>query len=178
MNYCSGCSAPVVLKVPAGDTLARFVCTRCEAIYYQNPRMIVGCIAEWEGKILMCRRAIVPRYGFWTLPAGFMENDETTKEAARRETLEEACALVAIDALFSMINLPTINQVHLFYRGQLIAPVFSSGAESLETALFSETEIPWEDIAFCSITKCLKDYFSDRVAGSFSFHESDMTALY
>ena len=174
MNYCPLCGATVEFRIPEGDTLPRHVCRHCETIHYQNPKLVVGCIAEWEGDILLCRRAIEPRYGFWTLPAGFMENGESTTQAALRETLEEACARVKIDGLFSLINIPHIDQVHLFYRGQLIDTGFAAGTESLETALFCEEDIPWDQLAFGSVRQCLKTYFADRRAGRFQLHEEDM----
>ena len=174
MNYCTHCGAAVEFKVPPGDSLPRHVCPRCATIHYQNPKLVTGCIVEWKGDILLCRRAIEPAHGLWTLPAGFMENGESTVQAAVRETLEEACARVEIVALFSLINVPHINQVHLFYRGRLLDTQFAAGAESLETALFSEADIPWQDLAFRSVTLCLKAYFADRAAGRFVFHEDNL----
>ena len=147
MNFCSHCGAPVSLKIPPGDNLPRHVCDQCGTIHYQNPKVVVGAIATWEDKILMCRRAIEPRYGKWTLPAGFMENGESTAEAARRETLEEVCAEVEISQPFSLVSVPHINQVHLFYRARLIDKRFSAGLETLETALFAEEDIPWQQLA-------------------------------
>ena len=174
MNYCNQCGAPVSLRVPEGDSLPRYVCQRCATIHYLNPKLVVGCIAEWNDQILLCRRAIEPRHGLWTLPAGFMENGETTAQGAARETLEEACARVEIGELFSLVNVPHIDQVHLFYRGRLLDAEFSPGLESLETALFSEAEIPWHDLAFRSVTLCLKAYFADRAGNQFVFHEDDL----
>jgi len=177
MNYCNQCGAPVSLRTPDGDNLPRHVCVRCGTIHYLNPKLVVGCVAEWKDQILLCRRAIEPRYGLWTLPAGFMENGESTTQAAVRETLEEACARIEIGELFSLVNVTHINQVHLFYRGRLLDTGFSAGVESLETALFSEADIPWHDLAFRSVTLCLKAYFADRAAGHFSFHEDDLPPL-
>lgn len=174
MNYCSHCGAPLSFRVPPGDTLPRFVCDQCSAIHYQNPRMVVGCIPEWEDKILLCRRAIEPRYGLWTLPAGFMENGETLGEAAIRETLEEACARVEIGAPFAMFSLPHINQVHLMYRGRLLDLDYAPGEESLEVAMFSEDDIPWEQLAFSSVRDTLRHFYNDRQAGTFGFHASDI----
>jgi ADP-ribose pyrophosphatase YjhB (NUDIX family) len=174
MKYCNECGAPVSLRVPQGDNLPRHVCDRCHTIHYLNPKLVVGCVAEWEGRILLCRRAIEPRYGRWTLPAGFMENGESTAQAAVRETLEEACADVVVDDLFALVNVPYISQVHLFYRGRLREPEYSSGVESLETALFLEADIPWQEIAFRSVEFCLKAYFADRAAGRFAVHEEDL----
>jgi ADP-ribose pyrophosphatase YjhB (NUDIX family) len=177
MNYCAQCGAPVELRIPPGDCLPRHVCVQCGTIHYQNPKLVVGCVGEWQGRILLCRRAIEPRLGRWTLPAGFMENGESTTQAALRETLEEACARIEIDDLFSLVNVPYINQVHLFYRGRLLDTSFAAGVESLETALFSEDDIPWNELAFRSVTLCLKAYFADRSAGRFRFHEDDLTQV-
>lgn len=174
MNYCNQCGAPVSLGIPEGDSVPRHICQRCGMIHYLNPKLVVGCIAEYEQRILLCRRAIEPRHGLWTLPAGFMENGETTAQGAIRETLEEACAHIEIGELFSLVNVPHINQVHLFYRGQLLDGQYSPGAESLETKLFTESEIPWQDLAFRSVTLCLKAYFADRARGHFCFHEDDL----
>lgn len=174
MNYCNECGARVELRVPAGDTLPRHVCAHCATIHYLNPKLVIGCVAEWRGDVLLCRRAIEPRYGLWTLPAGFMENGESTTQAALRETLEEACARIEIDELFALVNVPYINQVHLFYRGRLLDTDFAAGTESLETALFSEAAIPWHDLAFRSVALCLEAYFDDRRAGRFRFHENDL----
>jgi len=176
MKYCSRCGATLEFLVPPGDSLPRHVCPGCGEIHYSNPKLVVGCVAEWQGDILLCRRAIEPRLGLWTLPAGFMENGESTTQAAARETLEEACARVAIDDLFSLVNLPHYNQVHLFYRAQLLDAQFAAGVESLETALFPEADIPWDEIAFRSVTLCLKAYFADRRRGRFGFHEDDLSA--
>jgi ADP-ribose pyrophosphatase YjhB (NUDIX family) len=174
MNYCSHCGAPVSLMVPAGDNLPRHVCERCGTIHYQNPKMVVGAIPEWGDRILLCRRAIEPRSGLWTLPAGFMENAETTAQAAARETLEEACARIEVDAMFSLINVPHINQVHILYRARLLDLDFSPGTESLEVQLFDEADIPWDAIAFRTIAMTLRYYFADRKAGSYGFHVGDI----
>ena len=176
MKYCSCCGATLEFLVPPGDSLPRHVCPGCGEIHYSNPKLVVGCVAEWKGDILLCRRAIEPQLGLWTLPAGFMENGESTTQAAARETLEEACARVVIDDLFSLVNLPHYNQVHLFYRARLVDAQFASGVESLETALFPEADIPWDEIAFRSVTLCLKAYFADRRSGRFGFHEDNLSA--
>lgn len=170
MNYCSHCGARVELRVPEGDTLPRHVCTSCETIHYENPKMVVGCIPEWENRILLCRRAIEPRLGLWTVPAGFMENAETTAEGAQRETLEEANARVEILGLYALFNIPHINQVYMLFRARLLDLDFSAGAESLETRLFEENEIPWEEIAFITVRRTLRHYFDDRRRGEFQFH--------
>lgn len=170
MNYCSHCGAPLTLKIPAGDNRPRHVCERCGAIHYQNPKMVVGCIPEWEDRILLCRRAIEPRYGLWTLPAGFMENGETVAECAVRETLEEAGARVELLGLYSLISLPDINQVYLMYRARLLDLDFQPGEESLEVALFSESEIPWRAIAFRTIHLTLEHFWADRRTGDYTLH--------
>ncbi len=175
IHYCIRCGTSVSLRVPAGDTLPRHVCQACGHIHYENPRLVICCVAEWEGKILLCRRAIEPRLGYWTLPGGFMENGETTAQAAVRETREEAGADVRIDAPFAMINIPHINQVHLFYRGRLRSADFRAGEESLEVQLLAPGDIPWPNLAFRSVTLCLERYLHDRTAECFGFHEADLS---
>jgi ADP-ribose pyrophosphatase YjhB (NUDIX family) len=174
MKYCSHCGAAVTLKVPAGDNRPRYVCDRCGSVHYQNPRMVVGCLPEWEDRVLLCRRAIEPKYGFWTLPAGFMENGETTAEGAMRETLEEAGARVEVIDLFSMINVPDINQVYILFRARLLDLDFHPGEESLEVALFREADIPWQEIAFRTVHKTLEHYYEDRRLGSYRMHFGDL----
>jgi ADP-ribose pyrophosphatase YjhB (NUDIX family) len=174
MKFCSNCAAPLARRVPPGDSLPRDVCDACGEIHYQNPKMVVGAVAEHEGRILLCRRAIEPRYGYWTLPAGFMENDETAGQAALRETLEEAGARIALDAPFSLVSVPRVNQVHLFYRARLLDLEFKPGEESLEVALVEEAAVPWKDIAFRTVGITLKHWFADRRAGAFGFHEEDI----
>lgn len=175
MNFCSQCGAPVALRVPAGDSVPRHVCNACHTIHYQNPKMVVGCLPVWEDKILLCRRAIEPRYGLWTLPAGFMENGETTAQGAMRETLEEANARVKLEGLYTLINLPHISQVYMMFRGTLLDLDFSPGIESLEVALFREEDIPWNELAFTTIRDTLKHFFLDRKSGKYHFHEGDIT---
>ena len=170
MNFCSNCGAPVTRKVPPGDTLPRYVCDACSTIHYQNPRIIVGCIPEWEDRILLCKRAIEPRYGLWTVPAGFMENGETTFQGAARETLEEANARVDVGPLYAVYNIPHINQVYMLFRARLLDTDFSAGAETLETRLFSEAEIPWDELAFDTVRNTLNHYYGDRRLGEYKFH--------
>ncbi|NMG27311.1 NUDIX hydrolase [Aromatoleum evansii] len=174
MKYCSDCGASVTLRIPPGDTLPRHVCASCGTIHYQNPKIVVGAIPEWGERILLCRRAIEPRHGFWTLPAGFMENAESTAEAAARETLEEACARIEVGDLFTLISVPHINQVHIVYRATLLDLDFGPGEESLEVALFEEKDIPWDDIAFRTIALTLRHYFEDRRRGSFGTHNASI----
>lgn len=174
MKFCSLCGGPVELRIPLDDNRTRYVCTSCGEVHYQNPKLIVGAIPEWQDKILLCRRAIEPRHGLWTLPAGFMENGETTAEAAARETLEEANAQVIIGDLYTLYNVPYIDQVHLLFRARLQNPDFSPGAESLEVRLFAEQDIPWETLAFRAVHFTLQHYFADRSSGIFRFRTGDI----
>ena len=174
MKFCSNCAAPVARRVPPGDSLPRFVCDACGSIHYRNPKLVVGTIPEWDGRLLLCRRAIEPRYGYWTLPAGFMENDESTAEAAVRETLEEAGARIELAPAFSMISIPRVNQVHFFYRARLLDLEFKPGAESLEVALYEEAVVPWGEIAFRTVGLTLKHWFADRGRCGFGFHSEDV----
>jgi len=174
MKFCPSCAAPLAKRVPPGDSLPRYLCDACGSIHYENPRLVVGCLPELEGRILLCRRAIEPRYGYWTLPAGFMENGETTAQGAARETLEEAGARVELTAPFSMISVPYVNQVHMFYRARLLDLEFKPGDESLEVSLFEEAKVPWKDIAFRTVGLTLKHWFADRARGSYGFHAEDI----
>ena len=174
MKFCPNCAAPLAKRVPPGDSEPRDVCDACGSIHYSNPKLVVGCVPEWDRRILLCRRAIEPRYGYWTLPAGFMENDETTAQGALRETLEEAGAHVELLAPFSMISVPYVNQVHVFFRARLLDLEFKPGVESLEVALFEEARMPWNDIAFRTVGLTLKHWFADRARNSFGFHAEDI----
>ena len=174
MKFCSNCGATVVRRVPPGDSMPRDVCDACGSIHYVNPKLVLGAIPEWDGRLLLCRRAIEPRYGYWTLPAGFMENGETAAEGALRETLEEAGARVELLEAFSMISIPYVNQVHVFYRARLLDLEFRPGVESLEVALFEEARIPWKDIAFRTVGATLRHWFADRSRGAFGFHAEDI----
>ncbi|MGA1741976.1 MAG: NUDIX hydrolase [Pseudohongiellaceae bacterium] len=170
MNFCNLCGEELVLTIPENDDRERYVCTDCGHIHYQNPRIIVCTVPVHEDKVLLCKRAIEPRYGLWTLPGGFMENDETTHEGALRETLEEACARVELMDIYSLYNLPHINQVHLFFRAKLLDLNFAAGTESLDVKLFTEDEIPWQHIAFIPVLETLKHFFQDRVNNTFPMH--------
>jgi ADP-ribose pyrophosphatase YjhB (NUDIX family) len=174
VRFCANCGSPVVRRTPPGDSLPRWVCDACGEIHYQNPKLVVGTVPEHEGRVLLCRRAIEPRYGYWTLPAGFMENDETTGQAALRETLEEAGAAVELGAPFSMISVPRVNQVHVFYLARLNTLDFKPGEETLEVALVEEPAIPWRDIAFRTVATTLRYWFADRARGAFGFHAEDI----
>ncbi|MDH3637237.1 MAG: NUDIX hydrolase [Gammaproteobacteria bacterium] len=159
MKYCCYCANPVVLKIPAKDNLPRYTCENCGAVHYQNPKIVAGCIATWEDKILLCRRAIEPRYGLWTVPAGFMENNETVAQAAARETFEEATAKVDNLTLHSLFNIPHINQVYIVFAGNLAQPETRPGLESLEVNLVEEQDMPWDEIAFPVIRRTLELFF-------------------
>ena len=174
MKYCSECGSEVSFKIPDGDSRERHVCNSCGIIHYINPRIIAGTLPVHEDKVLLCRRAIEPRKGFWTLPAGFMENGETTTQAAARETLEEAEAEVNIHGLYTVFNLPHISQVYLFFRAELIDGIFGVGEESLETQLFDEADIPWDELAFPTIHRTLKLYFEDRKNDHFPVRMEDI----
>lgn len=174
MKYCSTCGHPVEQKIPQGDNRRRYVCTNCETIHYQNPRIVAGTVPVWQGRILLCRRAIEPRYGYWTLPAGFMENAETTVEAAARETLEEALAEVHIEDLYTIIHVPHIDQVHMFYRATLKDGSFGVGEESLEVRLFELDEIPWDHISFPTVRRTLEHFVEDIRHERFPVHVSDI----
>jgi ADP-ribose pyrophosphatase YjhB (NUDIX family) len=172
MKFCSVCAQEVVHEIPAGDNRLRYCCRQCGTIHYQNPRLVVGTVTAWEDKVLLCKRAIEPRYGYWTLPAGFMENGESTGEGAARETLEEAGARIELGELYSMIDVPHVEQVHVFYLARLLHLDFEPGPESLEAKLFAEHEIPWESIAFRTVGQTLKWFFEDRRNGTSGVHTS------
>jgi ADP-ribose pyrophosphatase YjhB (NUDIX family) len=161
MNFCSQCGKPVRLEVPGDDNRERSVCASCGIVHYVNPKVVVGCVPEKDGRILLCKRAIEPRYGYWTVPAGFMELNESTAEGAARETLEEACAEVRIGHLFAVVDVVDAGQVHMFYTAKLLGD-FAAGSESLDVAMFSEAEVPWDDIAFQSGRYALQKYFADK----------------
>jgi len=166
MNYCSACGQPVTTIVPEGDNRPRAVCTACAAVHYVNPRIIAGCVPVLEGQILLCRRAIEPRLGFWTVPAGFMELGESVSEAAVRETWEEALARVEIGSLFSVVDVVHAGQVHVFFTGRLLGPDFGAGSESLETRLFRPEDIPWSELAFPSIRIALEQHLENGRSGN------------
>jgi len=172
IKHCSQCGTPVEEKIPPGETLLRAVCPDCQTIHYENPKIVAGCIPEWEDKILLCRRAIEPRLGLWTIPAGFMELGESTEEAAVRETMEEAHADVRIHALFGIFSLPHVSQVYVVYRAHLLNLNYKPGPESLEVALVSLTGIPWEELAFPVIHESLSRYVQDIQAATAQTHSA------
>lgn len=172
MKFCSECGNPVVHRVPEGDNLPRHICEHCDLIHYQNPKLVVGCLPVWKEQVLLCKRAIEPSYGLWTLPAGFMENQESLEQAALRESHEEANANLEIENIYSIISLPHINQIYVLYRAKLLDLDFYAGSESLDVQLFTEDEIPWDSLAFQTIKTTLERYFEDRKKGQFSVHNS------
>jgi len=176
-KFCSVCGVAVVRRVPAGDNRERACCDNCGTIHYVNPRPVVGAIPVWETQVLLCKRAIEPRYGKWTLPAGFMELGETCAAGAARETLEEAGARVRLGPLFSMIDVPHVEQVHIFFRAELVDTAFAPGAESLEARLFSEPDVPWDKLAFRTVSTTLRLYFEDRKRGDFGVHTREIAGL-
>lgn len=178
MKYCSHCGHSLNSTIPPGDDRARFVCGACGAIHYQNPRMVVGCIPAYEGRVLLCRRAIEPRHGLWTLPAGYLENGETLAACAERETREEAGARIGELVPYLMFNICHIHQVYLMFRARLMDRDFKAGQESLEVKLFDEGEIPWDQIAFRVISETLETYFGDRRKGSFPFAIGDISQAF
>jgi len=175
VKFCSDCgSAQLVQRIPDGDNRQRTICEQCHTIHYDNPKVIVGCLPVWEDRVLLCKRAIEPRYGLWTLPAGFMEHGESTEQGAMRETWEEAQAKVEdlhVHSLFSVLH---ITQVYIIYRARLSSLDFAAGIESLEVALFKQQDIPWDGLAFPAITQSLQDFFSDREQGHYQVHVADL----
>lgn len=176
MEYCSSCASKVVFKVPDGDNRERAVCESCNTIHYQNPKNVVGCLLEWQGKVLLCKRAIEPRYGFWTLPAGFMENHETVMEGAAREAHEEANAVAEEMQLFGVYNLPRISQVYIMFKGRLKDGIARAGDESLDVKLFDEDEIPWDELAFPVVTETLQRYYERRQQRVQKVHLADISS--
>lgn len=175
MKFCAECGHAVEIKVPEGDHAPRHVCTACGNIHYFNPKVIAGCIPEWEdGRILMCKRNIEPRRGKWTFPAGFLELHETGSQGAAREAREESQAEVEITGLLSVINVPYVSQVYLIYRARLLKPEFGPTPESSEVRLMREEEIPWDEIAFPTIYNGLKSFFADRAKGVTGIHTLDL----
>jgi ADP-ribose pyrophosphatase YjhB (NUDIX family) len=167
MIYCSHCGERVTEKIPAGDDRPRYVCGTCNTVHYQNPKIVAGCVPVWDNRVLLCRRAIEPRHGLWTLPAGFMENGESTEQAAARETWEEACARVTKLALYGVFSMPKINQVYMMFRAPMETGDFRPGPESLDVRLYDEHDIPWDELAFPVIKLTLERFFKDIEAGHF-----------
>ena len=174
MKFCSQCGSSLSVRVPEGDNMPRHVCDACHTIHYLNPKIVAGCILDWGQRVLLCRRAIEPRYGLWTLPAGFMENGESAVAAAAREALEEADAVGESLTLYGLYSLTHVSQVYLMFRGQLKDGHTRPGAESLEVRLYAEEEIPWDEIAFKVVHETLRQYFAERRTGHFQVHVGDI----
>lgn len=172
MKYCSYCGETLIKRIPEGDDIERLVCAICERVHYQNPRLVLGCLpVAADERVLLCLRSIEPRRDFWTLPAGYMEENETTREGALRETREEARAEVRIDDLHGIFDLPHINQVYMFFRASLLNKDYGAGHETREVRLFDEAEIPWDRLAFPVVEQTLRDYFDDRRRGVFHIRQ-------
>lgn len=167
MKFCSNCGATLTITVPEGDNRERFFCSDCDTVHYVNPRIVTGCLPVWEDRVLLCLRDIEPRRGFWTLPAGFLENGETIADGAARETAEEANARVRDLELYTVFSLPHISQAYMFFRAELEDLDFSSGEETLDVRLFDEADIPWSELAFPVVTQSLEFYFADRRTGKY-----------
>ena len=175
IKHCKECGAPVVYRLPDdGDTKQRAICPRCQTVHYENPLNVVGTVPHWGDKVLLCLRNIEPRKGKWTLPAGFMELSETTADGALRETIEEAGAQVEMQSLFTLLNVARVGQVHFFYRARLLSDQFDPGTETIEARLFTEAEIPWDDIAFRTVKETLERYFANYHSGQYGFHVIDI----
>ena len=173
MKFCSVCgSADIALTVPSGDQRARYVCPACHTVHYENPKIVCGVVAVFEDKVMLCRRGIEPRFGKWTLPAGFMENEETVEEGAQRELYEEAVSTVALGPLLTVISVPHISQVHMMYLGTMAEPKFAVTPESTEIKLFTEAEIPWGELAFRTVKTALEHFFECRRLGEFTLKRS------
>jgi ADP-ribose pyrophosphatase YjhB (NUDIX family) len=176
MKFCSQCGSAVVLRIPQGEDRTRYVCDSCGTIHYQNPKLVVGCVPELpDGRLLICKRAIEPRVGYWTIPAGFMENGETLQQAAARESLEEACAEVEIGSLLTVVHVTPAQQVHVFFRARLLSEQVAAGPESLDVRIIRPDEIPWEQIAFPSTEFTLQRYLEDRREGRERHHFTELS---
>lgn len=174
IKHCRVCGAPAEYRIPADDNRERATCTACGDIAYENPINVVGTVPVWGEQVLLCRRNIEPRYGLWTLPAGFLELGETTADGARRETDEEAGAHIELLPLFTLYNVVRAGQVHFFYRARLLDTVFAPGPETIEAQLFHEHEVPWDQIAFRTVRETLLRYFEDSKAGRYGLHVADI----
>ncbi len=174
IRFCRACGSAASYRIPADDNRERAVCTACATVHYENPTNVVGTVPVWGDEVLLCKRAIEPRYGLWTLPAGFLELGETTAEGAIRETVEEAGAQIEIGPLFTLLNVVRVGQVHLFYRATMTSPELDPGIETLEARLFREDEVPWDQIAFRTVRETLQFFFADRARSRFEFHVADI----
>jgi ADP-ribose pyrophosphatase YjhB (NUDIX family) len=170
LSFCPHCAAKLLIEIPTGDNMPRYTCGACNTVLYENPKLVVGCVAEFDDRILLCKRAIEPRLGYWTVPAGFMELGETLAQAAARETLEEACATVTLGSMLAIVDVPEASQVHVFYRGTLDEGRYAAGDESLEAELWAPDDIPWDEIAFRSGQIALKQFLAQKEAGIEQLH--------
>ncbi len=175
IKHCRQCGTAVNYQVPADDNRDRAVCPACSLVHYENPLNVVGTVPVWGKQVLLCKRAIEPRYGFWTLPAGFMELGESLADGALRETAEEAGAQVELQGLFTVMNVVRVGQVHFFYRARMLDTTLNPGPESIEARLFREDEIPWDQLAFRTVRQTLELFFEDRRRGQFSVHAQDIS---
>ncbi len=183
MKFCSQCGAAVALQIPEGDNRERFVCESCQFIHYQNPNVVVGTVplyhCETHGlRVLLCRRDIEPRHGYWTLPAGFLENDETTEQGAIRETVEESCANIDDLKIYRIFNVPHTNQIHMFFRARMLDDAFSTTPESSEVRLFSFDEVPWTELAFPPVHSVVEDFIAEHPSGDFGVEMIDIDDSY
>ena len=174
IRHCKACGAATRYIVPADDNRERAVCTVCALVHYENPLNVVGTVPAWGEQVLLCRRNIEPRYGFWTLPAGFLELGESTADGAIRETVEEAGARIELEGLFTVLNVVRVGQLHLFYRARLLDTEFAPGPETIEARLFDEASVPWDELAFRTVRETLLHYFEDRRCGRFELHTADI----
>jgi ADP-ribose pyrophosphatase YjhB (NUDIX family) len=174
IRHCRACGAAVSYRIPPEDNRERAVCPACGTVHYENPLNVVGTVPVWDDRVLLCKRAIEPRYGLWTLPAGFLELGESTAQGALRETAEEAGAAIELGALFTVLNVVRVGQVHLFYLATMTSPALDPGSETLEARLFTEDEVPWDQIAFRTVRETLLAFFADRRHGRFGLHCADI----
>ncbi|MDR7377387.1 ADP-ribose pyrophosphatase YjhB (NUDIX family) [Rhodoferax ferrireducens] len=175
IKHCRNCGTAVAYRIPDdGDTKLRAICPACHTVHYENPINVVGTVPYWGDRVLLCKRNIEPRFGKWTLPAGFMELGESTAEGAARETVEEAGAQFEMEELFTVMSVLHVGQVHLYYRARLLSEVFDPGFETIEARLFTEAEIPWDEIAFRTVSQTLQHYFADRRTGQFGVHHASI----
>ncbi|MEQ1806280.1 MAG: NUDIX hydrolase [Burkholderiaceae bacterium] len=174
IRHCKTCAGAVRYQIPADDNRERAVCSACGAIHYENPINVVGTVPVWQDQVLLCRRNIEPRHGFWTLPAGFLELGESTSQGAIRETVEEAGARIELEGLLTLLNVVRVGQLHLYYRARLCDTEFAPGPETIEARLFTEEQIPWDELAFRTVRETLERYFDDRRRGRFELHCADI----
>ncbi len=174
IQHCRACGAAVAYRMPADDNRDRAICTACGEIHYENPINVVGTVPVWGEQVLLCRRNIEPRFGMWTLPAGFLELGESTAEGALRETVEEAGAHIELQGLFTVLNVVRVGQVHLYYRARMLDAALDPGPETIEARLFLEHEVPWDELAFRTVRQTLEHFFADRREGTFGLHAGDI----